>query len=315
MKLTALGNSKKRVTARWRIGLFAVGVCMLSLVRIAPAALEPAVITRDDDVRRLLSQAEQALAVNRLTTPADDNAVAYIRKALGRIPNDPRALALLNKVVDRYAELTKDAVARADKARASNLERVLTFRKRAAQIIAEYRLEEDALAQMDRHIAALGGTQAETRPILREVFESHLALAETFLAHYDRAEAAWHAEQAEVLARRYSLQDERLTGLKRRLALEQGDELGKVAGKERPKVTDPQTRLKLTELAAFYVASGRAELEQGNFPRAQLDEQAARELIAQYELSDDLVDHLSGRLLIQASARVSQPLFKVYGTF
>ena len=73
---------------------------------------------RESEVERLLAQAEDAIASLRLTSPAGDNAVEYLRRVQAMEPGNAAASAGLGRVVSRYVELADGALAGGDAARA-----------------------------------------------------------------------------------------------------------------------------------------------------------------------------------------------------
>ena len=76
----------------------------------APATpADPAAQAR---VAALLDAAEQALAADLLTTPPEDNALAYYTEALALMPAHPAAKRGLERIVERYLELAVRAIDR-----------------------------------------------------------------------------------------------------------------------------------------------------------------------------------------------------------
>ncbi len=71
----------------------------------------PAKRTLEDDVRQLLSDAEAALASNKLTTPLHDNAFDRFQAVLLLRPNNQQAKTGLQQIFARYAALTRSALA------------------------------------------------------------------------------------------------------------------------------------------------------------------------------------------------------------
>lgn len=288
--------------------------------------LTPLAAHADDSgatVDALIARAERALAANRLTTPAADNAVDYIERALAVSPAHPRAVALLDQVVVRYQGLVEGALDQGEHARLHSLERALTFRDRAYQVIAQHRLSRHAVTDMDARIAAMGPPAtvsetpqavASTDEMLRELVHQHVALARVFLGEHDVPEARWHAGQAEALAGRYQLAVQDLPELRQQLARAQ-------ASRQRPAVAVASvpaakdgTRERLTELAAFYVVSETAALAQGDVAAAVNHRRAAQELVAQYGLSEEAVRSTSAQLG-PSRAAIRTAGRRVFGTF
>jgi hypothetical protein len=61
---------------------------------------------QEREIERLLANAETAAAENRLSVPADDNAIAHYRRVLSLDPGNPTARRGLNDVGVRYLDLT-----------------------------------------------------------------------------------------------------------------------------------------------------------------------------------------------------------------
>ncbi len=89
----------------------------------APAPAGPVVVERPgpsgtQGVAALLEKARAYVAQNRLTTPADDNAVELCLQALQLDPGNREALGLLRQIVERYVAWGDDQAARGAFARA-----------------------------------------------------------------------------------------------------------------------------------------------------------------------------------------------------
>jgi len=83
---------------------------MASSTAAEPAAIEPALekvenTVLQNHIRDLLQQAERAMAMDRLTTPIEDNAYAYYQKILSMSADNNDAKEGLDKIAQRY--LTK----------------------------------------------------------------------------------------------------------------------------------------------------------------------------------------------------------------
>jgi hypothetical protein len=278
----------------------------------------------EQDAEQLIARAEQAIAANRLTTPAADNAVAYIERALALNPNDSRAAALLEQVVARYQRLVNTALDQGEQAKLRSLERAITLRDRASAVIAKHGLSSTAIAGMDESIAAMGkpaSSQASlaggtTDEMLKQLVDQHMALASAFLAKENPQEAGWHAAQAEALAGRYHLAVGGLANLKQQVAV--AEESGQVAtAKASPtaaELTDV-TREDLTELAAFHVSSENAAMAQGDVSAAVSHRRAADDLVAKYGLSEEEVRNASTQLGQVQPVRPTIISRRVFGTF
>lgn len=290
-----------------------------------PYAQEMNAATQAPEIDRLLAEAKRALVLDRLTTPPEDNALKYIDQALAIAPQSAHALALLDEVVTRYEKLVDKALKRGEDAMLASAKRARIYRERAGRVMSKHGMEDTtALEHMDRTIAAKGRLKApregpstgaldSTEQVVGELLERHVVLAETFIDKQDIQDAAWHTEQAEILASRYGLKESRLAGLKERLAayepsLEQTEQAA-------AELAQANTHRRLTELAAFYMASAVAARTEGDVAGALQREQAAQEIVAQYGLSDDVVQRLSTQLQVSPVARIQPAMFRVYGTF
>lgn len=95
-----------------------------------------------DTVEALLEKARRALAANRLTTPAGDNALSHLERVLAREPENPAARAGVRSIVQRYLELSA-------RARLENApERAGMFLLRARQVLESHEINSDAAARV-----------------------------------------------------------------------------------------------------------------------------------------------------------------------
>jgi hypothetical protein len=90
----------------------------------------------------LLVQARRALNEERLTLPADDNAVGYAQRILELSPGHPQARRILEEAVARYGTMAKIALDRADAAKAQEVEKARAYHARAKRIAARYGLPD-----------------------------------------------------------------------------------------------------------------------------------------------------------------------------
>jgi len=119
----------------------------VSPVVAVPPEPDPKVLQvqrRERDIQQLLNAAERALAADRLTKPAHDNAYDRFQAVLLLHPNHPQAISGLQQVMLRYLALARQSAARSElgKARAL-LERARLVDKDNPQI-----------AELDRQLAA-----------------------------------------------------------------------------------------------------------------------------------------------------------------
>lgn len=77
----------------------------------APVVDLPAPVPDEARVDGWIQAAEQDLAANRLTTPANDNAYDRYRQVLDLVPDHARARAGLNQIAERYAAMGQRALA------------------------------------------------------------------------------------------------------------------------------------------------------------------------------------------------------------
>lgn len=77
-----------------------------------PAIVEPLPAVDEAAVQRLLDAAREALAEDRLTTPAERSAYGYYRQILDMAPAHPAATHGLERIVERYIVLVRRAIER-----------------------------------------------------------------------------------------------------------------------------------------------------------------------------------------------------------
>lgn len=124
-------------------------------------ALHPRAALR---IENLLADAEVALAAMRLTTPSHDNAYERYRQVLDFLPDDPRALAGINRIADAYFGLALAAAGNRDRREAGRLfdlavelapEHASTHTvahsigRLLAAPVEQFTLEDDALRRLD----------------------------------------------------------------------------------------------------------------------------------------------------------------------
>ena len=91
-------------------------------------------------VEQHLLSAEQCFAVDRLTTPRNDNALAHYEIVLAMVPSNEQALAGVERIVKRYIELAEIAE------HENNHIKVERYRLRAKQLADRYPHVEKSLA-------------------------------------------------------------------------------------------------------------------------------------------------------------------------
>jgi len=111
--------------------------------------------TPEDDVDALLRNADAAIEVNRLTTPAGDNALSYYQRVLNRDPGNDRALEGLRNVVRRYLALGSSALSDGQPSRAG------TLLLRAREVSTSYELDGALGATLDQALGEVYGRLVE----------------------------------------------------------------------------------------------------------------------------------------------------------
>ena len=155
-----------------------------------------ALAAREAKIEDLVDKATRAIAQDRLTAPANDNAVKHVRDLVSLDPGNLEAQALAAGVRDRYIALADKAVADAGFAKARDLER------QAGEIASEFRLSVEPIRDLTARIAAAEHDNATAVIEAREKAERDRA-AEDKLAQQK-------AEEAEAQAERDRLDRERL---------------------------------------------------------------------------------------------------------
>ncbi|MGH8591118.1 MAG: hypothetical protein ACREXX_17905, partial [Gammaproteobacteria bacterium] len=107
-----------------------------------------ALAAREAKIEDLVEKATRAIAQDRLTAPANDNALKHVRDLANLDPGNVEAQSLAAGVRDRYIALADKAVADAGFAKARELER------QAGEIASEFRLSVDPIRDLTARIAA-----------------------------------------------------------------------------------------------------------------------------------------------------------------
>lgn len=303
-------------------------IWLFAALMIASDGLHARTIDTDAEnprVGQLLLKAEQALAADRLTTPPGDNTVAHLEQVLAIAPDNRRAHGLLDKVIARYARLVEVALSGGKRARQCSPQRAVEFRNRASKVVSKHHLSNTALERMDRRIAAVDevclkrqtervSTIDAMEPMLKDLVNRHVMLAESFLDNSNLPEAEWHAVQAENLAAHYGLAAPRLQRLQQRLAADRRGPKGKDS--EVRDIPDAGLHRRLTQLTACHVASGEFALRQGDIATALRHKQAAEEIVEEYGFPDHGLKRLSMRLSrTKPRNRTPTSPFRMFGTF
>ena len=107
-----------------------------------------ALAAREAKIEDLVDKATRAIAQDRLTAPANDNAVKHVRDLVSLDPGNMEAQALAAGVRDHYIALADKAVADAGFAKARDLER------QAGETASEFRLSVEPIRDLAARIAA-----------------------------------------------------------------------------------------------------------------------------------------------------------------
>ena len=243
----------------------------------------------------VLSKAKQALAQDRLTTPPEENAVKFVEQALAIAPENPEAMKLLEQITDRYDELVAARLKHGEHARQESLAQAKTFHTRARDIINHHNISNSALVAMKYKIANYNEKTSKTG--VEDLLNQHIALSESALKDNRVKDAQWHAQQADTIANRYELSDEKLKLLKDRIlsdtaANKKGDTKG------------------IKELVASHIRLGKQALNEGDTDKAQVHQSIAEELALQYGIRPPSV-----QVTKQSVWNKPDTWLKIFGTF
>ncbi len=185
-----------------------------ALLALEVPGKRPTLAAREANIEVLVDKATRAIAQDRLTAPANENAVKHVRDLVGLDPENSEAQRLSAGVRDRYIALADKAVADAGFAKARDFER------QAREIASEFRLSGDPIRDLTARIAAAEHGNATAVIEAREkaerdrTAEDRLAQqkAEEAQAERDRLEREKPARQkaAEAQAERDRLEREHL---------------------------------------------------------------------------------------------------------
>ena len=204
----------------------------------APVEDPPAEPTIDmEALRSLLHQGERALADDRLLTPEDDSAHLYYTRALELAPESPEAREGLERIVERYIDLTRLAIERGQWARARSMLARATLVDRTHVGIRTMREQVAMLSRAQRLTLEL--TSAEVRERTAEAAAKLAAFGEH--ARRDNArvsirvgsdgDARWIYEQLKPIAGRAAYPrrgDDRLATVGHRSATRAAGAAGRV---------------------------------------------------------------------------------------
>ncbi len=91
------------------------------LAPVDAIAAEPHNAKQQENIYRLLQQAERALTLDRLTAPIEDNAYRYYQEILKLSPDNQVAMEGMQRIAQRYLELAQDANLNGEMARVEAL--------------------------------------------------------------------------------------------------------------------------------------------------------------------------------------------------
>ncbi len=251
----------------------------------------------------VLNQAKQALAQDRLTTPAEDNAVKYVEQALAIVPENPEAMKLLEQITDRYDELVATRLKHGEQTRRKSLAQAKILHDRARNIINQHNISSSALVSMKYKIANynavndLEQNEKTSNTGVENLLNQHIALSESALEHNKNKDAQWHAQQADTIANRYELSDEKLRLLK--------DRILSVTATDKKKDTKS-----IKELVASHIRLGKHALNEGDTDKAQIHQSMAEEIALQYGIRAPSV-----QVTKQSVWNKPDTWLKIFGTF
>jgi len=112
---------------------------------------------RVDDIDGLLEKAKKALAANRLTTPAGDNAAEYAGRVLSMQAGHPGAMRILQEAVGRYVALGEVALS------TGRLDNARRYQRTAEKLVKDYGLPDAELRKLAARVLA----KQQERPALK----------------------------------------------------------------------------------------------------------------------------------------------------
>ncbi|MGH8562624.1 MAG: protein kinase domain-containing protein [Gammaproteobacteria bacterium] len=266
-----------------------------------------ALVAREAKIEDLIEKATRAIAQDRLTAPANDNAMKHVRDLVSLDPGNVEAQGLAAGVRDRYIALADKAVADAHFTKARDLER------QAGEIASEFRLSADPIRDLAARIAAAEDSNASAVIESREKAERDRAAeerltqqkAEEARAERDRLEreklARQNAEQGEARRREQQLADLRK---KARSALA-GNRLTRPRGNNAVELAAQMLTLDkgrneglqiLQEVVGRYVAMGELAVAGEDLAVADDHYRAAERVVKDYRLPDAELRRLDRRL-------------------
>jgi hypothetical protein len=285
-----------------------------------------ALAAREDQIEALLEKTERAIAQDRLTAPANDNAVKYARELLKLEPGSAEVQLLGGAMRDRYIALADQAVDRMDFPKARELER------QAGAIGSEFGVSGDPIRELGARIATAERGRASAVIAEREraeraqserqsqVERAQVERAEAARAEAARADAERRAAQAQAERERQERdRQERDAKLAEARRLEQqladlrqkarsalaGNRLTSPGGNNAVELAAQMLNLDkgrqeglriLQEVVGRYVAMGEVAVAGDDLGEADGHYRAAERIVRSYRLSDTELRRLDRRL-------------------
>ncbi|MGH8615215.1 MAG: protein kinase domain-containing protein [Gammaproteobacteria bacterium] len=244
--------------------------------------MEQKQVERATRFEELTRRANQALAVNNLTTPKRDNVVAYARELIALVPQDAQTQRLLGVVIERYVEMAAKALARND------IQPAHAAQQKARDVAAEFGIANNDLERLGERIAAK---------------EMDLAEGERKREEARRLAEAKAAEGQEKKAVRVDDIDGLLEQATKALAANRlttpaGANAAEYAGRVLTlQAGHPGAMRILQEAVGRYVALGEVALSTGRVDNARRYQRTAEKLVKGYRLPDAELRKLAARVL------------------
>jgi hypothetical protein len=300
VRLDLIANLKRY----WREGVLC-SLLLLPYPGLAYGEQADSPLGKSGELSTYLENAQHALSIDHLTTPPDDNAVAYIEQALSIAPNNAQANDLLQRVIKRYEELVDEYVIRASKLLNRNPQQLArTYRDRAHGVITKHGLDDAELQRMDRMLAEQRSaiSSGDETPLAQGDFSErvvdkllagHTLLGESALANGDLETADWHAAEAGALERLYMRSSDRLNSLRQSIASKKEEQGGTTRSYAGP---HEETTALVKEIIACRIELGEHALEQGNVREAQQQARVAEGYATHYGVEESRVRRFSERV-------------------
>jgi len=278
-------------------------------------------------LEELTRRANKALADNNLTTPKQDNVVAYVRELIELAPQDAQARGLLGAVIERYVEMTDKALAQGE------IRAAQAAQQKARDVAAEFGIANTDIERLGERIVAkeeLAEVELK-REEARRVAETKAAeeekrrLAEAKAAEEEAWRLLARAKAAEEEKRRLAqakaadeekqkvarvdgidglLENARKALAANRLTTPAGDNAAEYAGRVLTmQAGHPGAKRILQEAVGRYVALGEVALSTGRLDNARRYQRTAEKLVKTYGLSDAELQKLAARMLAKRQER------------